>query len=264
MRRLLAFLFLLALVSTTASAQVREGTSLPVIRDQDALNTVQAAITALGGAAAIGTVQSWQAQGQAQGVAPDGKTVSGTVTWEMAGSELRMASSTNLGQQALLTGHGNPAMVGSGTSMSLPAHVITATFIPALVSSILLNRLQNSNCAFQYVGPQSLGQESVTVVKTVCLHVANYVVTAQTWYFDAASSLPVRVEFRRPSMTRPQLAASGAVGLSNYQQVSGVLYPFQILAYEQGKQTGTVTLQTVNVNPAIPASDFDPPTGGAQ
>jgi len=265
-RRIVFPLVFVVVFSASLHAQVP---SIPgtVTRDQNALSTLQAAITALGGATAIGQAQSWQAQGQVQGTAPQGKAVTaitGTITWEMAGSEMRIASATNAGPTAFLTGHGNPAVVSNANSLKLPPHVVAAMFVPAFVGPILLKDFQNSDCELRSGGPKNLGTESVQVVHVLTTGIPYFQQTAQTWYFDSITKLPVRVEFRIPSMRYPQVSIRGALNFSNYSPVASVLYPFQIVTFRDDKQTSAVTIQSVNVNVAIPSSDFDPPTAGAQ
>jgi hypothetical protein len=258
-----ALVLALALFPIHSLAQVALSSG-QVARDHDALNVVQGAVNALGGAAAIGQVQSWQAQGQLTSVAPDKTAITGTITWEMAGPELLLASTTNRGPGAFLTGHGAPAMVSNAKSWQLPSHVMASIFIPALAGSILLNDLQNTSFQLRFLGKKTLGQESVSVVRIMATGVPDFEDTAQTWYFDATTNLPIRVEFRIPSMQRPEVGQYGAFALSDFQTASGVLYPHQIVNFRQGKQIGSVTLQAVKVNPTLPSSDFDPPAASAQ
>lgn len=231
----------------------------PQPRDPQALSVVQTAITALGGATAIGAIQTWRVQAQSSAQF-NGATRA--ILWEQAGSEFRMAShfGTAGGDNVIVTGHGSPASVQGGTTKALPSHVISSLFIPALAGSILLNEFQNTNYTFQYVGTRTLNSKTVSVVRTVLL--ANPL-GAQTWYFDMASGLPVRVEYRIAMISTPAASLSGAADLLNYQPVAGILYPFQIVQWRQGMQVDVVTLQSVNVNAAISSSDFDA-AGGVQ
>ena len=237
----------------------------PETRDPQALTVVQAAITALGGTAAIGQIQSWQVQAQAQGSQQMGGVAS-TLVWEQAGAEFRMAStSAATGKSsAIVTGHGSPASVQNGTTTALPPQVTSALFIPALVGSVLVNEFQNSNYSIKYQGQSTLNSKPVVAIRTSLTgKIATERLTAQVWYFDATTNLPVRVEYRLPTVNAADFSLPGAADLSNYQPVGGALYPFQIVTWRQGMQINVITLQSVNANGAISPTDFDA-TGGVQ
>ncbi|HEU5399819.1 MAG TPA: hypothetical protein VFU86_00605, partial [Terriglobales bacterium] len=56
----------------------------------------------------------------------------------------------------------------------------------------------------------------------------------------------------------------GAVELSNYRLVDGVMVPFRIAVFENGTPTSVATVSSVVLNIADSSSEFDLPTGGAQ
>lgn len=262
----IAFSFVLVLLlSVSVPAQVAsqtpaEGTPGKPFRDPRALATIQAALTALGGATAVGQPQSWQIQGQVQATDATGNSVSGTITWEMAGSEFNMSATTTKGTQSIVTGHGNPAAVNANGATKISAPLMRAEFVPALVGPMLLKEYQNPGYNIAFAGNATLGTETVTAVRTSTgVKGMNARVTQQTWYFDKTSGLPVRVEYNIPAMGNSYAFAIGAVDLANYQPVSGAMYPFQIIWSFGKRPTGTVTLQTVTLNAAIASSDFDPP-----
>jgi hypothetical protein len=235
------------------------------VRDAQALTIIQAAITALGGATAIGQIQSWLIQAEVQSSQEMGSTSSGLL-WEKAGTEFRMASTPTASGQtsSIMTGHGNPVSVSNGTSNAVPAHVMSALFIPALVGSVLLTEFQDPNYSVQYSGSSTLNGKPVAVARTASTSSrTNFQVTGQTWYFDGVTGLPLRIEYTVPTANTPQISSTVAIDLSDYRPVAGTLYPFQIVESEQRKQLQTITIQSVNVNATISPSDFDPPAGGA-
>lgn len=268
MRRVFFGLALLLSFSVSVSAQVgSSGASIK--RDPKAVSTVQAAINALGGSAAIAQAQTWQIQGQTQDTMPDGTTASGTFTWETNGTDFRMAYTMGQTSGYMVTGQGNPAYVttgSNGTAVAAPQFVVAATFIPALVAPLLSQQLANAECPLVYDGSIKLGSEVVTVVKTRLMSSwkASVRVTEQTWYFDTMTNLPVKIDFLLPSQISPLVSIQASIALSNYQQVSGVLYPFQVTRSYRKQVASVATIQSVSVNPTILASDFDAPLGGAQ
>lgn len=263
--RLCLLLSFLLLSGLAWSQQTQPAVTSPP-RDAQAIAAVQRAIDALGGATAISQIQTWQAQAKTQTVTPAGNTVNGTLSLEMSGAEFRMAFTTPEISWSLVTGHGSPAVVNaSGTIRSIPSHVMRARFIPSLAAAILLRELNNPNywiAASQSVTLAS-GPASVVVTGLVPADIGA-AVTPQKWYFDTASGLPVRVEYRIPSEGSPLATVMGAFDLSNYQSVAGILYPFHIIGYVMDEQVQTIDLTSVNENAPIAPSDFDAPAGGAQ
>lgn len=271
MRRILFSFIPCVLFSAILNAQVAQwppappfsNQMRPTIRDPHAASVVQAALTAMGGSTVIGQAQSWQVQGQMRGTQNANRN--GAINWEMAGSEFRMGSTINGTTTYMLTGHGKPSSVASGAATPLPSHVVRALFIPALVAPVLLREFQDQNYSLESGGTTMLGSEPVEVVRTSCrTGQMEALVTPQTWYFDAATSLPARIEFRMPAAAGPRLYISAAADFSDYRNIAGSLYPFHITSSRLGKQTNVITVQSLNPNAAIPASEFDAPTGGVR
>jgi len=235
-----------------------------LVRDPRALASVQTTLNALGGNAALSQVQTWEAQAAAQGI-NEMASISYTLNWEAAGTEYRIQSSLTGQSGLIVTGHGNPAFVGNGTSSALPTYIIGSLLIPAFAPSILFSEFQDPNHSIEYGGTTTLNSKAVIVIWTFStVPSANFSVTAQTWYLDSQTGLPDRLEYRIPAMKNPRVWSTGALDFSTWRPVSGVLYPFQITRYENGRKIEVLTIQSATVNATIAPSDFDPPTGGAQ
>jgi hypothetical protein len=232
-------------------------------RDPDAVTAVQGAIAALGGDAAIAQVQNWRAQGQATGVKQSGGT-DGTITWEKAGSEFRSELVTNGRSNAIVSGGGQPASVAGTVVNSLPTYVAKTLFLPALVASTLRNDFQNPNSSIRYVGRSVLNSKPVIVVRTATKDPADSYVIGRTWYLDASTNLPVRVEYGAPSAGTLLVWFQCAAEFSDYRSIAGVQYPFHIVTYQQGRQVQTITLASVDPSATISPTDFSAPAGGAQ
>jgi hypothetical protein len=159
------FLLGIALFPTGLSAQVALWPPVPPysnlvtnpVRDPKAVEVVQAAIAALGGAQVISQIQSWQVQAQTQDTIQN-STTTGKVTWEKAGKEFRMQSLTPSGTYAVVTGNGKPASIANGTPKTLQEHVTRALFVPPLVGDLLLRQIQDQNYSIQYGGTTTLGR----------------------------------------------------------------------------------------------------------
>lgn len=226
---LLIFLLLGVSVRAPQPAPSQQATSAQPASDPQAVAVVQAAITALGGATAIGQPQSWTFQAQMQGSRAN-ETV-----------EYTMSTHTDTGHYVLANGKTRPA----------PA--IHSLFVPALVGAILLKESQDPEFSLQYGGQSMVDSKPVSVI-VVTLAPEGF--PAQIWYFDAAN-LPVQIDFRLPAEIGARQSLYGLVALSDYRQVSGVLHPFRMVAFGLGKPPEIVTVQSVNASTSAPPNYFN-------
>jgi hypothetical protein len=215
----------------TQSAPTPQPTS-----DPQAVAVVQAAITALGGAAAIGQGQSWTFQAQTQGPHSNGNV------------DYAMSTDTDTGK----------LVRPDGTTR--PAPKIHSHFVPALVGAILVKESQDPEFSMQYAGVSTRDSKTVT---TIIFALGAAGLPAQVWVFDAAN-LPVLIYFRMPAEIGARKSFPLMVALSDYRPVSGVSYPFQIISYWPGKPPEIVTIQSLNANSTAPANEYNGLAGDLQ
>jgi hypothetical protein len=142
-----------------------------------------------------------------------------------------------------------------GTTRRAPA--IHSHFVPALVGAILLKESQDPYFSLHYAGPSTLDSRPVTVV---VFSAGPTQFPSQIWYFDAAN-LPVQVDFRLPAEIGARQSHYGVFAISNYRSVSGVLYPFRMVAIVPGKPPEIVTLQSVAPGATAPPNMFNGQAG---
>lgn len=207
--------------------------------DPQAVAVVQAAITDLGGATAIGQAQSWTFQGQLEGPLDNGDR-SETI-------DLQSASAS---------------IVVNGVSRPPFKQSIRSIFLPALLAFVLLQESQDSNYSVQYGGTSTLDSKPVTIV-IFSMARSSYAI-AQTWIFDNATGLPTRVGFKLPAILGQSESFPSVVDLSDYRSVSGVLYPFRIVTSLERSLPETLILQSVSPTVTTPSSTTAAPAGGAQ
>jgi hypothetical protein len=207
--------------------------SSQTIKQPEALTVVQEAITALGGATAIGQAQNWTFQAQMQGPRGNGSI------------EYAMSTHTDRGQVARMDG------------TTQPARAIESIFVLALVGSILLKESQDTELSIHYSGASSLNSNPVTVLT---FSVGLTQVPAQIWYFDA-NNLPVQVDFRLPAEIGARRSLHGMVSLSDYRQVSAVMYPFRIVAFMPGQPPEVLTIDTIATDKTASVNQFNGPGG---
>jgi hypothetical protein len=219
--RLLPFVVLFSIplfAQTTTSAQ----------GDPQAIAIVQAAITALGGATAIGQPQSWTLKAQMQGPHANGDV------------DYVISTDTDSGK-----------FVANGTTQ--PAPLIHSHLIPALVGPILVKQFQDPEFSILYVGPSILDSKPITVI---VFAIGPTRLPAQIWSFDA-TNLPIQVDFRLPAEIGARESFPVVVALSNYHSISGLLFPFQIISFLPGRPAEVVTVQSLNVSTTASPNEFN-------
>jgi hypothetical protein len=183
----------------------------------------------LGGAAEIGQAQSWTFQAEMQGPHANGPVnyvISTDTTW------------------------GKVTRSDGSTERARPIH---SHFVPALAGAILLKESQDADFTMQYVGASMLDSKPVAVI---AITIGRSGFPAQTWAFDQ-NNLPVQIDFRLPAEIGARQSLYGAVHLSNYQSISGVLYPFQIVSFLPGRPPQITMLQSVSTSAAAPMNEFN-------
>ena len=186
--------------------------------DSQAIAVVQAAITALGGATAIGQAKSWTLQAVMRGA--------------FGNANVNYAMSTDT--------HTGNIVLPNGQALSAP--MTRSHLVPALVGKVLLNESQDPEFSILYGGTSTVDSKSVTVI---IFTAGPAKLPGQIWFFDA-TNLPVRVDFRLAAEIGAKKSVFGTVALSDYRSVSGVLYPFRIIEFAQGE---IITLQSVSSGP---------------
>jgi hypothetical protein len=137
------------------------------------------------------------------------------------------------------------------------------------VGTILANESQDPNFVLKQ-GAASASVPNSTVVVFSVRTKSGGSALAQRWYFDKTSNLPNRIDFILPAKMGLVEAFPGAVILSNYQAVGGVLYPFQIVTFLQREHAmEKITLQSVTPSTTAPSTASTPVasntlSGGAQ
>ncbi len=227
-------------------------------RDPQAVALVQLAATAMGGAA------------------PSDSTATGTIT-VVAGSLTEngqitiLTRGTNQTAEQISLPSGQRAVIYSNfeakeTTPSASGAVVTELAVtdqcPAFPLPLLLAALNNSDEAFQYVGQETLNGAAVQHVRVWNTFASNPHLqklasfSTQDIWFDASSNLPVKLAYTRQAGSGAVPAIPVEVLFSNYTNVNGVLYPFQIQKSYNGTPWQTITIQSVVFNTGLTDAQF--------
>ncbi len=205
-------------------------TTPPAQRDPQAVAVLEATITKMGGATAISPLQSWRFEAQAEG-----RIDNGTINKVLS-----------------LSAPQNPGPPPGAAAKAHPWARPRSLFVPALVSTILVQELQDPSFSLQQGIPDPSIPNSTLVVFSLPTK-SGQSVPAQRWYFDTTTNLPTMIEFALPAKIGLIESFPGVVTLSDYRAIGGVLYPFRIgtsLLRENGGGE-TVTLQIVTPSTAV-------------
>jgi hypothetical protein len=222
--RVLRFLPFVLLFSTPLPAQITTSAH----GDPQAIAVVQAAITAMGGATAIGQAGTWEVQALLEG--------------------------------PLETGNRTENVSFQAPNSAAPKHIVPSLFLPALLGAVLLQESQDSSYSMRFDGSSMLASKPVTVV-TLLSNSSQAV--AQIWVFDTATGLPARVFFESPAQIGLTQSFRALIDVSDYRAISGVLHPFHIVTYLEDRLPQTLNLQSLTASSSASPSQPGTP-GGAQ
>ncbi|MBI3662083.1 MAG: hypothetical protein HY234_03410 [Acidobacteria bacterium] len=232
-------------------------------RDPQAAAVLTRAVAAMGGSG-IAQMRDCRAEGVIQ--AAEGSWLSsGAFVWKNAGAEFRYENQGKAGPSVFVSGQGRPAVLASGKTTKFNAHVSEANFPQHLAALVLFRALSDPRYKLVWIGLEPFGTGQLAHVRiSLEIDEVTSVTTVQDWYFDPASGLPLRVEYRLPANSNALSFLNAAVEFSDFRMVSGVAVPFQIMLYEEGQKVGVAKLNSVVFNAGLSPSEFHTPAGGVQ
>jgi len=264
-------LLLYVLIPTCLLAQQTPSTAVSTsstpVRDPQAVALVQQSLTAMGGTA-VGAILNAQVQGTLTPTASS-DVPSGNFTWldDFSGAsfEFRDEVDTTDAVRVEVSGHGSPAVQQGTTINPLRSHV-TYTALPYHLPAVLLSReMANGKYSIHMAGPVTVeARPALQVIINSDAGTLDKYLSEQHWDFDAASGLPLRIEYRLPNVYYSDQWVQAAVEFSNYKVVSGLAVPFQVTFFEDSKAVAAATISSVTFNVGTSSSQFDLLTGGAQ
>ncbi|MGH9745215.1 MAG: hypothetical protein ACRD59_03795 [Candidatus Acidiferrales bacterium] len=128
--------------------------------------------------------------------------------------------------------------------------------------AIVADLVTNQDNAFTYIGQESLGQSPVQHIRAWNTFSSNPLLrfltdfTVTDFWLDSASGLPLQISFVRRDGGGAAPRIPITVSYAKYQNVGGVLYPFQIEEFVNGTLWATTTIQSVSFNTGLTDADF--------
>jgi hypothetical protein len=243
------------------AAQVSSSSQSAPQRDQQAIAAIQQAITALGGSA-NGQVKNAVVQGTIL-ITSETPNQSATFVWkdDLSGNqpayrrEFQQGSSTGV----LVSGNGSPTSTQDGKTESVPGQISLTYVAFHLPGVALAAELSNPNYDLKYLGTGEVnGSPAIKVQTSVSRSksVIAAILSEQVWYFDSASGLPVRLEYRITSDKHIGSPRTASVDYANYRQFAGILVPVQMIEHGISGEQDTLSVTSVSLNGGVSPSDF--------
>src|SRR5919108_1487682 len=228
-------------------------TAATVQRDALAVATLNEAIAVLGGSPSLAAIHDCVISGSIQRSTGGAPTVQ-TFTWTIAGDEFRLETG-GIAPGVFLSGHGSPASIRGGKTLALNYHVARANQPFFLPGYVLFAELNNPIYTLA-----SAGSASVQGIAAIHIHISDdsdavgKLVTAQDWFFDPATFLPLRVEFRLPTNENAADYSVASMDFADYRQTNGVMLPFRIAYSQDGQVSAIAMVDKAIFNSGIPPS----------
>jgi hypothetical protein len=249
---------LMFLVAAPWSANAQGGPE----RDAAALAAMQSSVAALGGASGWGAIQDWTITGQ---VSISGSGQPANFGWIGAGVEFHIETDSNGTSSMFLSGHGSPARVINGTVSNLNYFMDRANPPLYLPGVCLTQELNNQQLTILYMGTTTVnGIPAIQVQVTDNSDALGTLVTPHSWYFNAATFLPLQATPILPSNENPSDYTNGSLTFGGFETVSGLQVPAQITLTKGSSPAKSFSISAVAFNSGVPQSEFDPPQGGGQ
>jgi len=230
----------------------------PPQRDQQALTILNQALAAMASSvpadsSATGTVT----------IVEGSSTQNGTIQILTRGTAQTAETITSsAGQRAIIYSKDDAKEVGAGQSVNAPLELIVTDQSPDFPLPLLLSVLNNVDEAIRYIGQEVLNGESAqhiqvwnTFASKPRLRELAPFSTKDIW-FDSASGLPLKIAYIRQAGQGAVASFRVEVFFSNYNNVGGVLYPFQINKSYNGTPWQTITIQSVSFNTGLTDAQF--------
>lgn len=262
---LLAFALLF---SATAIQAQQSSTSVPSVQSTWTFrrDTVATALLQKSVAAMAATAPSDSAATGSLTIVEGSTNETGTITIQTHGMA-ETAETIDLpdGHRAVIYNNGDAKEVNGSNSVIPTLQLILVDQCVDFPLPLLSAFVNNPDESIHYVGQESLNGVSVQHIQVwnsfaskprmQKLGLAPFSVR-EIW-LDATSYLPVKVAYSRRMGGGAYPSIPVAITFSNYKNVNGVLYPFQIDKSYNGTPWQTITIQSVSFNTGLTDAQFE-------
>jgi hypothetical protein len=227
-------------------------------REPQAIAVLQKAVAAMGNtlpadSVATGTVT----------LVEGSRTEEGTIRIATRGADQTSEDITlPSGQRVVVYSNGDAKEITGSQSANPPLQLIVTDQCPDFPLPLILSTLNNPDEAFQYIGAETLNETSVQHIrlwntfssKPRLQKLAAF--SVRDIWLDTTSGLPLKLAYSRRAGGGAVPAIPIAVSFSQYTNVNGVLYPFQVNKSYNGTPWQTISIQSVSFNTGLTDAHF--------
>lgn len=251
---LFAFCFL---VSATPLSAQQSTTSLPPTRDPQAIALLQASVQAMGGNAAGDSSATGSINIVEGSLNEDGTVEILTLGMNQTAENISLTEGT----RSIIYSYGEAKEIDGTRSVFPILDLIVTDQCADFPLPLLLAALNRNDEGFKYFGQETLNGVAVQHIeiwdsfssKPKLRRLAAF--SKREVWLDAASNLPVKIAYKRQAGAgTPSIPLE--ISFSNYKNVSGIQYPFQIKKSYNGTPCQTITIQNVSFNTGLTNAQF--------
>jgi hypothetical protein len=195
-------------------------------------------------------------------VTPSGGSAT-PVEWTVDADNYLMTAHTTTGVSQF--GSRTPVTI-HGKLYNLEPRMRLAHFEPAAASQWLARAVMRPTISISNVAQRSIDGKTLLAVQLA--DTTNSIIMSesrQVWYFDPNTSMPVRIDYKLPSITRSGLTAPTHVLIQSLQAFSGVLFPSAMSTYIGETPETTITVSSAACSAQLHSdSYFDVSRGNSQ
>ncbi len=164
--------------------------------------------------------------------------------------------------RAVIYSHDQAIEIEGNSAKAQQLELVVTSQSPCFPLVLLAAALNDPDTAFEYLGEETLGGSVVHRIrfwnsfasKPRLRHLAEF--SVKDVWVDAASGLPRKLSYDRRAASGAEARVPVEVFFSNYRNVGGVLYPFQIHKWLNGTPWATVIIDSVALNSGLTDADF--------
>lgn len=248
----------LVLIFSSSPILISQQSASAPRRDSQAIALLQASVRAMGGNVPSDSVATGSVV-----VVAGSLTTSGTVRILTRGTD----QSSEQFQSPSTTGsvtysRGSAAETTNGATRQLSLERSSTSQSLCFPLQFLVGALANPDESVQYIGPEPIGAQSTQHVRvrdtyasrSTLQSLANF--TIYDVWVDSATGLPVRISTVRREGGGSSPGIAFDVSYSNYQTVTGILFPFTVQQSLNGTPWKTITITSVQPNTGLTDADF--------
>jgi outer membrane lipoprotein-sorting protein len=254
-----AFLIALLLsVSVVAVAQQTSPTPAPNTQDGQAVSVIKAALSGLTGPSAAvpvslvasGTYTRW----------PNGTAVSFPIQLKVLGTtSVRWDASEPSGSVTTIVNGLSGSVQTPSVSRALAIGETFGRGVEIFPALLITKWMGTTGLGMMWVGPEALNGQSVnhTTVLPPATASPNAIETQPKceFYTDPQTNRPIRVRvYQHPTDRRAVTLLD--IDFSNYQSVSGMMFPMTVSFSTGGQTIATIQFQSIAPNASVSASEF--------